>query len=116
MTDPRRGRVLIHMLMVAALGGALLAIGAVTVFAADPIEATGNTLAWSNSTQTIAPGGMVEFKNSSGLMHGVNFRISSGCTKLHGGPDRGHGGSLERHLHLYARRALPLRTVRSTPR
>jgi plastocyanin len=91
MTDPRRSRrVLIHMLMVTALGGTLLWAGAVTVFAADKtIEVTGSTIAWTPSTATIAPGGTVEFKSSASFQHGVNFQSPPAAPNCTGVPTVG---------------------------
>jgi plastocyanin len=68
MTESRRSRLrfLVHLVMVSALGAALLFIGVGSVFAADKtIEGNSSTSTWSPSTATVSPGGTVEFKNIS---------------------------------------------------
>ena len=76
MTDPRRSWILIHLLMVSALGGALLAIGAATVLAADKtVETTGalGTYNWTPESTEINAGGTVEFKNAQANLHAVTW-------------------------------------------
>ena len=78
MTDVRRSRILIHLLMISALGGALLAIGVATVFAADKtVETTGalGSYNWTPESTEINAGGTVEFKNAQGNTHAVTWNV-----------------------------------------
>lgn len=93
---PRRHRILAHLTLAAALGGsAFLCFGAVSGLAADKsIEATGASLAtyaWTPSTATVSTGGTVEFKNSTGVAHAVEFTAPPSAPSCPGVPTVGSG-------------------------
>ena len=108
MTDPRRSRILIHLLMVSALGGTLLAIGVATVFAANgTVEATGSlgTYDWTPETVNINAGETVEIKNTQANPHGVTWDVGDPETPSCPGVQTTADGELGRDMHLRRTRA-----------
>jgi plastocyanin len=75
------GRLLAHLLTVASLGVALLALGAASGLAADRTMETSGSIgsyAWSPSSVEVNAGGTVEFKNPEGHgTHAVTWEVSS---------------------------------------
>ena len=73
----RKGHLLAHLLLVTALGGALLSFGVVSGFGADKtVQAEGSvgSYHWGpENTFTINANGTVEFKNTESIPHGVVF-------------------------------------------